>query len=954
MKPTFALDFRDGQITLLHRTSRGWSLVGSATFGAPDFDDALAYLRSTAMGLSPRGITTKLILPEDQILYTTVEVGSADPTRRRRLIRLGLEGRTPYPVDDLAWDWSGEGDEVQVAVIARETMAEAESFAVEHRFNPVSFVAVPPEGAFAGEPFFGMTAHASQVLGEGEKVERDTHPVVQVLAEAAKPEAGPAITEADFIAPEPDLRDLPEEEEPSAPETPAIAAQVVHPVAAAQASLPLAEPAPVEPVKAEPAKVEPAKVEPPKAAPVQAAPVQAAPAQAAPAAQPELAEAPMAVDVEDDLPPAPAPAVLAARKGERPVKVTELTAAELNASDLTKTDTRSTDPEPGKIGGVSRPGASPAALGAKNPTKAASKAKAEFGLSKMARSLAAKATSKAAAKAATSPASGTELSLAEKAAPLAASLTPQPVIAEPVVAEAPVVAASPETPALQKPAVKPAAKPALKPNVTATTIPGLSKRDQTKAEPLDGPLEAKADPVQRPALAKPAMKPHVIKGRPPIGGKPRYLGVALTVGLLFLLAAIAVWSALFMGTSDTAPSSGTPESAPAAALSTPANVEDTVAATDANAGASAPAGPETSGTTATPPEAIAAATPAPMTVLAGGIRLAGPEAPPSLLVPQTLPALSSLALGQPAAAPSPPPFGTVYKFDADGRIIPTPEGILTPDGVLLVAGKPAKLPPEKPEALRLAALNTVLNPAARPFASEATGLPALPNTPDRAVLPDGSSAADLPAPPFADPTLAGKRPRLRPAEVVVLPPSPEELRLAGLRPAARPAALVVEPEPTPEPGAAASLMASGAPLLTAPVTRAPRPASRPTDLSRAVNDAVTAALDQPEPTQVAAAQPAPEIIDEPEPETHTPSLPTNASVAKQATTKDAINTRRLALLAVFGTSSNRFAMVRQPNGAVKRIKVGDALDGGRVAAITSTTVQYQKGGRMLTLQLPTG
>ena len=78
------------------------------------------------------------------------------------------------------------------------------------------------------------------------------------------------------------------------------------------------------------------------------------------------------------------------------------------------------------------------------------------------------------------------------------------------------------------------------------------------------------------------------------------------------------------------------------------------------------------------------------------------------------------------------------------------------------------------------------------------------------------------------------------------------------------------------------------------------------------------------------------------------------STAKQATDKNALNTRKLALLAVFGTSSNRFAMVRQANGAVKKVKVGDALDGGRIAAITANAIQYQKGGRMLTLALPTG
>ena len=38
-----------------------------------------------------------------------------------------LEGRTPYPVEDLVFDWSGKGATVKVAVVARETLNEAEA-----------------------------------------------------------------------------------------------------------------------------------------------------------------------------------------------------------------------------------------------------------------------------------------------------------------------------------------------------------------------------------------------------------------------------------------------------------------------------------------------------------------------------------------------------------------------------------------------------------------------------------------------------------------------------------------------------------------------------------------------------------------------------------------------------------------------------------------------------------
>ena len=83
-------------------------------------------------------------------------------------------------------------------------------------------------------------------------------------------------------------------------------------------------------------------------------------------------------------------------------------------------------------------------------------------------------------------------------------------------------------------------------------------------------------------------------------------------------------------------------------------------------------------------------------------------------------------------------------------------------------------------------------------------------------------------------------------------------------------------------------------------------------------------------------------------------MPSNASVAKQATVKDALNLSRVALLGIFSTSSGRYAMIRQPGGGIKKVVVGDTIDGGRIAAITATAVEYQKGGRIVTLSLPTG
>ncbi|WP_444666681.1 hypothetical protein [Cereibacter changlensis] len=85
-----------------------------------------------------------------------------------------------------------------------------------------------------------------------------------------------------------------------------------------------------------------------------------------------------------------------------------------------------------------------------------------------------------------------------------------------------------------------------------------------------------------------------------------------------------------------------------------------------------------------------------------------------------------------------------------------------------------------------------------------------------------------------------------------------------------------------------------------------------------------------------------------------PRIPTRANVAQQATFANAINLREINLIGVYGTSSNRYALVRQSNGKYRRVSVGDRLDGGTVAAITASELRYRKGSRMLALQMPRG
>ncbi|WP_112311207.1 hypothetical protein [Pseudogemmobacter bohemicus] len=181
MKPDFALNFTDTSIALLHRTAKGWLKIGETPFDAADLEDALDYMRKTALGLSPGGFTTKLVIPASQILYTEVDISGGDDERTAREISTAIEARTPYRAAEVAWDWQrGEGRTARVAAVARETLAEAESFAATHKFSPVAFVAIPDEADFDGEPWFGEAPDARNYLPDGENVERDATPILLI------------------------------------------------------------------------------------------------------------------------------------------------------------------------------------------------------------------------------------------------------------------------------------------------------------------------------------------------------------------------------------------------------------------------------------------------------------------------------------------------------------------------------------------------------------------------------------------------------------------------------------------------------------------------------------------------------------------------------------------------------------------------------------------------------
>lgn len=180
MKPGFALVLSREGIGLLQRAEDGWLAVDEVDLDDPAFNDKLADMRHFATHLAATddgSFSTKIIIPNSEILYEDVLISSYITGDYEASVRTALDGRTPYALDELAYDFVVTDGLAQVAVVARDTLSEAEDFALEHGFSPLCFAAIPAPGVFTGEPVFGTSRTAASILPDGQGLDRDTHPV---------------------------------------------------------------------------------------------------------------------------------------------------------------------------------------------------------------------------------------------------------------------------------------------------------------------------------------------------------------------------------------------------------------------------------------------------------------------------------------------------------------------------------------------------------------------------------------------------------------------------------------------------------------------------------------------------------------------------------------------------------------------------------------------------------
>ena len=282
MAPNFALFLSPEGIALAHRQPGGhWAVLGDTALDVPDLGASLLVLRKLAEQRAGKDFETLLILPDDQVLYTSLTAPGPDEDDRLEQIRAGLDGLTPYPVDELAYDWFPLDDgRVKLAVVAQETLEEAREFATGNGFAPAGFGARPLDNRFRGVAHFDRSidwtaeiediefGHDTwhQARAASETVEDDTAPTEDTGPDAPPEQQADPVVESEPeqpVLPEPDSQPDPKANMAATPEPPADpktaaenhhdAGEAAAPEAAAEPQLEAAKPPATEgrPAKAE-------------------------------------------------------------------------------------------------------------------------------------------------------------------------------------------------------------------------------------------------------------------------------------------------------------------------------------------------------------------------------------------------------------------------------------------------------------------------------------------------------------------------------------------------------------------------------------------------------------------------------------------------------------------------------------------------------------------------------
>jgi hypothetical protein len=941
MTPNFALGLTEDGITLWYKDTAGWLRVGAVALESVALDAEMYDLAQIAAALAPDGITTKLVIPDAQILFTSLTLPPLPGPEKERAIRAALVGRTPYPVEDLVFDWCEDGAQTHIAVVARETVIEAEDFATTYGLSPVCAVAAPQGKAFTQEPRFCIT-RTGRKLYPAQDISTLPRDLVREIGMARLPDpeviipAAPVEGAKDATAlaetpsgakPAPAPQEPPATlpDTPKAPETSATdhvsAKSDSAPSPSASAPAPTVDKPALAPSVAAPPANATAKTDSPKPA----LPLGTEPKDAKP-----LAEIPPATDLRTD----PA-ATFRSRRGAPP------------------------KPQPAR------------AAVAKTPKAMASLSSYLGELPK----LAAQSQTAIGAALAKLPKAAKSLSLPKALAAAKPFSAPKSKRAQA------------SQPALPKPA---SGKPAPSAAVTQNSAFGQEgKPAQTSSARKDALATLRERGASKPK-DKEAERLTIFGARNHQAAPPATAQNALLIlgGVTLLLIAVAVW-ALYFYTRDPAPqiSTSTPAedsiSAPApdlaleddlsalgeieaalgledAAQQVPDDRPEPIAQSNPDSERSVPfSAPDMQGGRIAALRSTGVIAPS----VPNPLPLSSAPPPPFEEMAQA-PLRSELAALQ--AVPEPTADETALPApDAPGEEMADSLSARDPAEALLdidvVEGTPPALPPSRPEGLVPEDVLAELQALAEPSAPEVPSAnPQAAPADDAEVVISVTEGRPSVVPPPRPAALAPEAPIAPTEDTSLSPPegeasatgtdtaanaaSPGGIALSALRPQARPETILPVPgaAEAPDAFADASRLAVAASL---------RPDARPSQFAAVVQRSLAARQAAAAPAATAPA-PAPEPVQTARAAVSAvPAIPTSASVAREATQARAINLRQINLIGVMGTPSNRRALVRLSNGNVVTVRVGETLDGGQVVAIGDSELRYIRRGRDVVLRL---
>ncbi|TNC48006.1 hypothetical protein FHG66_15300 [Rubellimicrobium rubrum] len=992
MTPDFALSLSFDGIRLLHRSPDGWALLGEVPLDSCDLAGELAALRRAGLAVGAPWDGTKIVLPDEQIRYLTLD----NPQASRSDVLAALDGATPYAVSDLVVDHASDGTRTYVAAVARETLEEAEAFAAEHGFQPLCFAALAPEGKFDGEVFFGPTRLAASILGD-QPVTRDTtpDPVPSAALAPAELEEETAASPPDLLPSTPRVETVTSEVLPDDPSSDDDTPQIARP-SDRVLDVPAPAPEPASLIMTTEPEDDPAGPPPERPAPQEAPPTVAMTAPPAPLSATGV----------------PQP-IFASRAKPSPREGREGDAPALGGS----TETR-------RVGPADKRPLPPPLQGPQGLIKAP-----EGGWALSAPSPAARRDPRV------PPAAPSMAAPARREPPVA----PAPVRAQEDVGSRPPIASAPMV--TRRDAASGQAAGSATSEAARMTVFGARK-----PEPADRPngrprfLALILTVILLIAMAAVAVLASVSEQG--LAGLLRR--DSSDTGQAATTAAEPPQETADAPKldSDTPAQQDTAEAGPVEQSTAPA-VQPSAAANQAAAAAVAAAIAElpgdadtagaAEGATAFPAEAPSATAPS-------GVGSAAPSLPsmpvlgdsPVSTIPSDgsvvtragqLPALAAIA-PDPSFIPLadiPPATGAPDTAVAEAAPAPTQNPDASSDArVVVEAPAPEPQPSSQPDTPPAASrwVNAMadapsVQPRLRPERPLDPGEAFVALTPEAV---DGAMAAedDAPATPAKDAatvapgsvSLVGLRPLPRPKDLA--PEAPAEEALAafdGPVPDPRPEGLVPDLPASPDvTDAVAQALAAGAtepdasPPAEAPaeapapdiqstlatiVANAPDPlagatgravaaarvpGTRPQNFDRVVRNQREVASRAAAPRQQAAEQASAggvgtrnlqsnEQAESGEPEVASsaaavPSGPTAASVAQAATYADAMALREMNLIGVYGQPNARRALVRLGNGRYLRVGVGDSLDGGQVTAIGENALNYVRRGRTEVLVIP--